>query len=167
MSVREVGSKMSKMVEEMKQHGKDFEEMTKISSVDTIKLRNNRILVQPEVVKPFKKRYRELSSLEGEVLSEKELKVITGAMSQSRLAVIDKKCGCPPLAGKFTKSVEHFPLISSPSNKYVIMPGQSHAVLNQDYGIDRGVNKSYVMDQKSSYSILDQQMNRVRGFVND
>ena len=45
MSVREVDSKISKMVEEMKQHGKDFEEMTKISSVDTIKLRNNRILV--------------------------------------------------------------------------------------------------------------------------
>ena len=69
MSVNEVGSHMSRMVEKMKQHGKDFEEMTKISSVDTIKLRNSRILVEPDMPKQFKKRNRELSQLKGDMLS--------------------------------------------------------------------------------------------------
>ena len=69
MSVNEVGSHMSRMVEKMKQHGKDFEEMTKISSVDTIKLRNSRILVEPNMPKQFKKRNRELSQLKGDMLS--------------------------------------------------------------------------------------------------
>ena len=43
MSVSEVDDHMARMVDKMKQHGKEFEEMTKVSSVDTIKLRNSKI----------------------------------------------------------------------------------------------------------------------------
>ena len=43
MSVSEVDEHMAKMVDKMKRHGKEFEEMTKVSSVDTIKLRNSKI----------------------------------------------------------------------------------------------------------------------------
>ena len=69
MSVGEVENHMNRMINKMKQHGKDFEEMTKVSSVDTIKLRNSRILIEPTRPKPFKRRNRELSSLGGDILS--------------------------------------------------------------------------------------------------
>ena len=69
MSVGEVDNHMNRMINKMKQHGKDFEEMTKVSSVDTIKLRNSRILIEPTRPKPFKRRNRELSTLGGDVLS--------------------------------------------------------------------------------------------------
>ena len=43
LSGHEVQVHMEKLVEGIKQHGKEFEEMTKISSVDTIRLRNSKI----------------------------------------------------------------------------------------------------------------------------
>ena len=52
--MREVNQAMKRMVNQMKQHGQQFQEMTKISSVDTIMLRNSRVLREP----PRPKQYR-------------------------------------------------------------------------------------------------------------
>ena len=46
---------MEKLVEGIKQHGKDFEEMNRISSVDQIRLRNSKMAEAPVYPKPYKK----------------------------------------------------------------------------------------------------------------
>ena len=75
LTVREVNEAMQIMVDEMREHGREFEEKTKVSCVDTIKLRNSKVIQEPPKPKQNRNR-RSIDSLAGAAIrdtSEKKL----------------------------------------------------------------------------------------------
>ena len=75
LTVREVNEAMQTMVDEMRKHGKEFEEKTKVSCVDTIKLRNSKVIQEPPKPKQNRNR-RSIDSLAGELRDTSERKVL-------------------------------------------------------------------------------------------
>ena len=73
---REVEEKMTRMVEGIIQHNKDFVEMNKISSVDQIRLRNSKLAEAPDYPKPYKRRNMQRASFGSKDLSGSEMKLI-------------------------------------------------------------------------------------------
>ena len=80
LTVREVNEAMQTMVDEMRKHGKEFEEKTKVSCVDTIKLRNSKVIQEPPKPKQNRNR-RSIDSLAGEVRDTSERKVLNKSPS--------------------------------------------------------------------------------------
>ena len=75
LTVREVNEAMQTMVDEMRKHGKEFEEKTKVSCVDTIKLRNSKVIQEPPKPKQNRNR-RSIDSFAGELRDTSERKVL-------------------------------------------------------------------------------------------
>ena len=67
---------MFKLVNGIKQHGKEFEEMNKVSSVDQIRLRNSKMAEAPVYPKPYKKQSPQRVSFGAEAISTNGWKVI-------------------------------------------------------------------------------------------
>jgi len=106
LTVREVNEAMQTMVDEMRKHGKEFEEKTKVSCVDTIKLRNSKVIQEPPKPKQNRNR-RSIDSLAGELRDTSERKGLKKSPSNMvREVFIHKKCGCPPPKKRFTRSME-------------------------------------------------------------
>ena len=80
LTVREVNEAMQTMVDEMRKHGKEFEEKTKVSCVDTIKLRNSKVIQEPPKPKQNRNR-RSIDSLAGELRDTSERKVLNKSPS--------------------------------------------------------------------------------------
>ena len=75
LTVREVNEAMQTMVDEMRKHGREFEEKTKVSCVDTIKLRNSKVIQEPPKPKQSRNR-RSIDSLAGANRNTSEKKIL-------------------------------------------------------------------------------------------
>ena len=63
------------MVDEMRKHGREFEEKTKVSCVDTIKLRNSKVIQEPPKPKQNRNR-RSIDSFTGIIRDTSEKKIL-------------------------------------------------------------------------------------------